>query len=530
MHFEFVGLKDGKPVPTAAISAGSRSALGSNVGNTTFSTDVYSRALKMGIPDHLAQLAAAQATLESGYGSSDIAKQGNNFFGIKSGSEWTGPTVDKNVDEVVDGKTVKQAAKFRKYENLDESIKDWYSVIQKNYPKSASATDLKGAIAGLSEGRLGAYSTSPDYAKKVTSVTDKVSGVVNSRYGNTEGLTPDILDKRRRLFDWDARQDIISHDLLSRTERKEQMIETVLTEAVTANNGMGNIDILAVLPKEIMGPDGKPRAFLTPEQDKKIQETRTSIISTQRSMAKAAEENRAAVEDSQIRTLKMAGLEAIANGERTPSAEWFAAAQKVSKEDMHDWFAKRAASNLDAIFTDPKYNYQQRSDFERDMRRAVARGEDVEKLTDKVLATPMHSENVKQLFEYAKSITSGPTKSILHDPLAGEMEKMLVERLRDQPIGAIMDGKVNPREPALRDKYYGFLLDEIKKANLNGAPSEIQKRAIVKAAAQHTADYFVDLGETKLKNLFDDSRKQTEPKKVELNAAQKVARGLLGIQ
>ena len=48
--------------------------------------------IKYGIP---ASITLQQMALESGHGKSDLAANYNNYFGVKAGSSWKGPTVMK---------------------------------------------------------------------------------------------------------------------------------------------------------------------------------------------------------------------------------------------------------------------------------------------------------------------------------------------------------------------------------------------------------------------------------------------------
>lgn len=63
-----------------------------------------------GVP---ASLTIAQATLESNWGTSGLALQVNNLFGIKG--KGTAGSVEMPTTEVVNGKAVMVAASFRKY-------------------------------------------------------------------------------------------------------------------------------------------------------------------------------------------------------------------------------------------------------------------------------------------------------------------------------------------------------------------------------------------------------------------------------
>ena len=66
----------------------------------------------------------AQAALESNWGQSSLAAKYNNYFGIKAGSSWTGPTINLKTNEVFGGVTTSINSKFRVYNSLIDSIRD----------------------------------------------------------------------------------------------------------------------------------------------------------------------------------------------------------------------------------------------------------------------------------------------------------------------------------------------------------------------------------------------------------------------
>lgn len=107
-----------------------------------------------GIP---ASITLAQGLLESGAGRSDLARQGNNHFGIKCHNGWTGPTVYFDDDQRNDC--------FRKYRNARESYEDHSKFLStgKRYRSlfSLKPTDYKGWAKGL---KAAGYATNPRYA------------------------------------------------------------------------------------------------------------------------------------------------------------------------------------------------------------------------------------------------------------------------------------------------------------------------------------------------------------------------------
>lgn len=75
--------------------------------------------IKYGIP---ASITLQQMALESGHGKSDLAANYNNYFGVKAGSSWKGPTVMK-----VDDHNYPEA--FRVYGSVEESVENHSKVL-----------------------------------------------------------------------------------------------------------------------------------------------------------------------------------------------------------------------------------------------------------------------------------------------------------------------------------------------------------------------------------------------------------------
>lgn len=102
-----------------------------------------------------ASITLAQGILESGSGNSDLAKKGNNHFGIKC-HEWTGEKMYKDDD------TANEC--FRVYANAEESYMDHSKFLtgKTRYSKlfTLEATDYKSWAKGLKEA---GYATNPKY-------------------------------------------------------------------------------------------------------------------------------------------------------------------------------------------------------------------------------------------------------------------------------------------------------------------------------------------------------------------------------
>jgi len=108
---------------------------------------------RTGVP---ASITLAQGMLESGYGRSRLAVEGNNHFGIKCHNGWTGPVIRHHDD--------RRNECFRKYRNAEESFRD-HSDFLRSTPRYSFLFDLdqfdyKAWARGL---KKAGYATNPDY-------------------------------------------------------------------------------------------------------------------------------------------------------------------------------------------------------------------------------------------------------------------------------------------------------------------------------------------------------------------------------
>lgn len=121
---------------------------------------------RTGIP---ASIKLAQGILESNCGTSELAKQANNHFGIKCGGDWTGGSYHKEDDDYLDGALVPSC--FRTFGSARECFVAHSEFLAD--PRKANrygslfaleATDYRGWANGLS--RAG-YATDPRYAERL---------------------------------------------------------------------------------------------------------------------------------------------------------------------------------------------------------------------------------------------------------------------------------------------------------------------------------------------------------------------------
>ena len=130
----------------------------------------------------------AQAICESAWGQSTIMMKANAIFGIKATKSWKGKVYNAKTKECYDGKTYTNiTACFRAYNNLEESIADYFELITKNsrYRKACVANSPHECITEI---KNGGYATSPSYINTIMAIIkdnnltkyDNVQNVENS--------------------------------------------------------------------------------------------------------------------------------------------------------------------------------------------------------------------------------------------------------------------------------------------------------------------------------------------------------------
>lgn len=113
-----------------------------------------------------ASITLAQGVFESACGTSRLARDGKNHFGIKCHKEWTGDTVK------IDDDALQEC--FRKYETVEESYND-HSLFLTSRPRYAGlfqldVLDYKAWARGL---KAAGYATNPKYADRLIDLIER---------------------------------------------------------------------------------------------------------------------------------------------------------------------------------------------------------------------------------------------------------------------------------------------------------------------------------------------------------------------
>ena len=111
-----------------------------------------------------ASITLAQGILESGAGESSLAKECNNHFGIKCGSDWYGRSTRRNDDRPNEC--------FRCYKSAKESYDDHAKFLQRQryaFLYDYKITDYKSWAYGLKQA---GYATDPKYPQKLINIIE----------------------------------------------------------------------------------------------------------------------------------------------------------------------------------------------------------------------------------------------------------------------------------------------------------------------------------------------------------------------
>lgn len=114
----------------------------------------------------------AQACLESNYGVSQLSSRWNNFFGMKCGRSWNGPSVNLSTkEEYTVGQLTTIRDNFRAYSSMEEGVKGYFDFIStKRYANLKNATTAREYLEFI---KADGYATSSSYVNSCMSVISR---------------------------------------------------------------------------------------------------------------------------------------------------------------------------------------------------------------------------------------------------------------------------------------------------------------------------------------------------------------------
>lgn len=151
-----------------------------------------------------------QACLETGYGQSTIMMKANAVFGIKATSNWKGKVYNARTREVYDNIITNITAYFRAYDNLQDSIKDYFDLIcgLSRYKYALNCKTYYECINAIAQA---GYATDPNYATLVKKIivdnsltkydAENVKSQINYQIGKDYVLQDNMFVRRTAKVD-----------------------------------------------------------------------------------------------------------------------------------------------------------------------------------------------------------------------------------------------------------------------------------------------------------------------------------------
>lgn len=176
---------DAAPAKTSDAAPASRAATVADAEQFAHNMEpaLHEAAARLGVSP---RVLLAQAALETGWGHSVV---GNNIFGVKAGTSWSGGKVTAPTHEMIDGHLVMQSGRFRSYANVTQAVDDYVSLVSAS-SRYRSAMDTGNNVVAYAHAlAAGGYATDSDYAAKLVAVANspKMAYAVASLDGTEPG-------------------------------------------------------------------------------------------------------------------------------------------------------------------------------------------------------------------------------------------------------------------------------------------------------------------------------------------------------
>ena len=113
----------------------------------------------------------AQACIESGYNTSLLSMKYHNYFGMKCGSAWKGPSVNMATKEEYNSQLVNIRDNFRLYPDMISGVKGYFDFISTN--RYANLKTADSAEEYLKRIKADGYATSSSYVNTCMNVVKR---------------------------------------------------------------------------------------------------------------------------------------------------------------------------------------------------------------------------------------------------------------------------------------------------------------------------------------------------------------------
>lgn len=120
---------------------------------------------------HICSAIIAQACVESGYNTSLLSLRYHNYFGMKTGSQWRGKSVNLSTKEEYNSQLVSIKDNFRVYDSMEEGVKGYFDFIStKRYANLKDAGTCEEYLRLI---KADGYCTSSAYVNTCMSVANR---------------------------------------------------------------------------------------------------------------------------------------------------------------------------------------------------------------------------------------------------------------------------------------------------------------------------------------------------------------------
>ena len=160
----------------------------------------------------------AQAIIESGWGSSVLARKYNNYFGLKCGSSWKGGSVNMATrEEYKPGVVTNIRDNFRTYEDFDAGIRGYFEFI--NRSRYANLKRVKNPEEYVRRIKADGYATSSKYVDTIMKV---------------------IRDNKLTRFDGNGDGDMKKEELTGKVLSGKEIIDILARRVIDGDYGVGS--------------------------------------------------------------------------------------------------------------------------------------------------------------------------------------------------------------------------------------------------------------------------------------------------
>lgn len=159
----------------------------------------------------------AQAIIESGWGSSVLARKYNNYFGLKCGSSWKGGSVNMATkEEYKPGVVTNIRDNFRTYEDFDAGIRGYFEFI--NRSRYANLKRVKNPEEYVRRIKADGYATSSKYVDIIMKV---------------------IRDNKLTRFDGNGDDDMKKEELTGKVLSGKEIVDILAKRVIDGDYGAG---------------------------------------------------------------------------------------------------------------------------------------------------------------------------------------------------------------------------------------------------------------------------------------------------